>query len=221
LAEVTDVGRQLFVKPERWTEFRTIMTRTAALAEFECEMRCKDGSVIWVSKHARQVCDAMGALHYFEGALENITARRQAETAMAEARDAALESARLKTEFLANMSHEIRTPMNGIIGMTGLLLDTELTPRQRDFAETIAESSDALLKIINDILDFSKIESGMLKFEEIDFDLNGVVEGVVDLFAGRALAKGIEMSVIVADAVPEQLRGDPGRLRQVLANLVG
>jgi PAS domain S-box-containing protein len=221
LAEVSDIGGQVYVQPARWAEFQSVMERSASIAEFECEMRCRNGSVIWVSKHARPVCDPDGKVVYYEGALENVTARRQAETAMAKARDSALESARLKTEFLANMSHEIRTPMNGIIGMTGLLLDTELSSRQRDFAETIVDSSEALLKIINDILDFSKIEAGMLTFEEIDFDICDVAEGVVDLFAGRALTKGIELSLIIADGVPEVLTGDPGRLRQVLANLVG
>ncbi len=221
LAEVGDIGGQIYVQPAQWAEFRAVMERSASIAQFECEMRRRDGSVIWVSKHARPVCDADGKVVYYEGAMENITARRQAETAMAGARDSAIESARLKTEFLANMSHEIRTPMNGIIGMTGLLLDTELSARQRDFAETIVDSSEALLKIINDILDFSKIEAGMLTFEEIDFDVNNVAESVVDLFAGRALTKGIELSLVVADGVPEVLTGDPGRLRQVLSNLVG
>ena len=221
LAAVSDIGWQIYVQPARWAEFCAMMERGDPVAEFECEMYRRNGSVIWVSQHARPVCDPDGKVLYYEGALENIMARRQAETAMSEARDAAVESARLKTEFLANMSHEIRTPMNGIIGMTGLLLDTELTERQRDFADTIVDSSEALLKIINDILDFSKIEAGMLTFEEIDFDLNDVAEGVVDLFAGRALSKGIDLSLIIADDVPEVFTGDPGRLRQVLANLVG
>ena len=221
LAGVSDIGVQVYVQPARWAEFQSVMGRGASIAEFECEMRCRNGSVIWVSKHARPVLDREGKVIYYEGALENVTARRLAESAMAGARDSALESARLKTEFLANMSHEIRTPMNGIIGMTGLLLDTELSTRQRDFADTIVDSSEALLKIINDILDFSKIEAGMLTFEEIDFDLNDVAEGVVDLFAGRALSKGIELSLSIADDVPDVFTGDPGRLRQVLANLVG
>ena len=221
LSAVSDIGRQIYVQPARWAEFRMVMERSASVAEFECEMVCRNGSMIWVSKHARPVRDPDGKVIYYEGALENVTARRHAEAAMSEARDSALESARLKTEFLANMSHEIRTPMNGIIGMTGLLLDTELTVRQRDFADTIVDSSEALLKIINDILDFSKIEAGMLTFEEIDFDLNDVAEGVVDLFSGRALSEGIELSLIIADEVPDVFTGDPGRLRQVLANLVG
>ncbi|MEO6738743.1 MAG: PAS domain S-box protein, partial [Chthoniobacteraceae bacterium] len=221
IAAVTDMGRQIYLHPARWETFCTAMARDSSVADFECEMTCRNGSVIWVSKHARTVTDGAGKIVCYEGTLENITARREAEAAMSAVRDSALESARLKSEFLANMSHEIRTPMNGIIGMTGLLLDTELSSRQRDFAETIVDSSEALLKIINDILDFSKIEAGMLTFEEIDFDLNDVAEGVVDLFSGRALSKGIELSLFVADNVPVTLNGDPGRLRQVIANLVG
>lgn len=201
---------------------------------FEYRMLAADGRTVWI-RDLVAVLVENGRVTKLRGIMEDVTDHKLSEIKLAqaaqdlgrknreleEARDKALEAVKIKAEFLATMSHEIRTPMNGIIGMTGLLLDTQLTPEQREYAETVRLSSEHLLEIVNEILDFSKIEAGNLDLENVNFDLHTAVEDVLGLLGERAYAKGLELTSLVQAGVPTALRGDPGRLRQILMNLIG
>jgi PAS domain S-box-containing protein len=181
----------------------------------------KDGSRFLAEVIITAIRNANGELAGFAKVTRDITERKKIDQQNKRAKEAAESADMAKGNFLANMSHEIRTPMNGVIGLTGLMLSGDLNPRQREFAQTIRSSGETLLAIINDILDFSKIEAGKLLIEMLDFDLIETVESSLDLLAETAYDKGIELACEIAPNVHTSLRGDSGRLRQILINLIG
>lgn len=187
----------------------------------ETTYRAKNGGDIPVSLSGALMVNRDGALQGIVCVAQDITERKRSEDDLRQAKEQAESANQAKSIFLATMSHEIRTPMNGVIGMAGLLLDTELNDEQQEYAETVRQSGEALLVIINDILDFSKIEADKLDLELIDFDLRTTVEDVLDLLSEQAHRKRLELICQVNADVPAWVCGDPGRIRQVLTNLVG
>ncbi|MCS6813124.1 MAG: PAS domain S-box protein, partial [Cyanobacteria bacterium] len=186
----------------------------------EHENMRRNGERVWLEWTNKAFLDEQGNLVSMLSVGLDATERRRAQQALEQAKREAEAANRAKSEFLAMMSHEIRTPMNAVIGMAGLLLDTELTLEQRDFAETIRNSGDALLTIINDILDFSKIESGKLDLEEHPFNLRDCLESVIDLLAPKVAEKNLDLVYYIDPDVPTVVQGDVTRLRQVLMNLL-
>ena len=193
---------------------------TAPTANHEFRYCTSDGSVRWFGMVAFVAQDEVEGLPVITGTLIDITERRETEAALKAAREEAERANRARAEFLATVSHEIRTPINGVIGLTGLLLDTNLTPEQWRYANTLRVSAEHLLQVINDILDYSKIDAGKLEFEHMRVGLRELVDSVLAITAPRAGAKGVEIEAVLPRDLPGNLVGDPGRLRQILLNLV-
>jgi PAS domain S-box-containing protein len=224
---------ELFVNPEEQAAIGEQLQVEGRFEGRELLVRRKDGTVL-DGIFSGEIIGSQGR-QYFLTVMVDITARKKAEQALREAYSRleqetiranemtvrAQAASAAKGQFLANMSHEIRTPMNGVIGMTGLLLDTELGDEQRKYAETLRASGESLLRLINDILDFSKIEAGKLALELLDFDLQTLLDDFATALALQANNKGLELLCAADPDVPVLLRGDPGRLRQILTNLAG
>jgi PAS domain S-box-containing protein len=207
---------------------RKVLSQSEPKEPYERVFKRKDGTVVPVLVEDRLQRDSSGIVLGIRSTMQDITERKQSEEELrlyAErlkvAKDEAEAAGRAKASFLAAMSHEIRTPMNGVIGMTGLLLETGMTEEQREYAETIRNSGESLLGILNEILDFSKAESGRIELEREPFSVQSCIEEVLDLFAGKAAEKNLELIGSVDPTVPTVLTGDSSRVRQVLANLIG
>ena len=242
LAEMRSGVADPFADAEQRRTLLERVHREGEVTNQEISLRRRDGGLLVVLNHSRAAKDESGKVLYIEGTVTDVTAMKVTEERLREytreleetrgrleeqakqlerTRDEALEASRLKSEFLANVSHEIRTPMNAVIGMTQLLLDSRLSEEQRENAETVRGQADFLLGLINDILDFSKIEAGRLSFEHIQFSLRNSVNTVMEMFADRAEAKGLDFAFLSDGPIPDALKGDPIRFQQVLTNLVG
>ncbi|MFN2392314.1 MAG: PAS domain S-box protein [Pyrinomonadaceae bacterium] len=222
--EVIGQRYSILTPPDRQDEIPSILEKIKNgdhVQHLETVRLKKDSQLVNVSVSVSPLISTKSKIIGCVTIARDITQRKQMEAELRSAHDEALESVRLKSEFLANMSHEIRTPMNGVIGMTEILLETSLSPEQKDYVETIRSSGENLVSIINNILDFSKIEAGKVELEEIDLNLRNVIEETVEPIVSQAQKKGVEIAHFIYRDVPTDLIGDPQKLRQVLTNLLG
>ncbi len=233
-----EAGTQLYQRAEDREKFIRVCDRLGRFTDMETQWLRRDGEAIWVSLSGRKVADDDGALLYCEGIAEDITEKKRFEAELsryrahleelveqrtrelAAAKEEAERANAAKSAFLANMSHEIRTPMNAIIGLSSLSMGLDLPPKAGAHMKTLRKSARHLLDLIDNILDFSKIEAGQLTLEECDFSLRDLLDELVEMFAGPITDKGIAMDRHIDPDIPDRLRGDPLRLRQILINLV-
>ena len=209
---------------DRWPDqkkFQKMLHGECEHLRMEKRYVLRDGRLVWANVELSMLKNAAGEAHFVLGTAVDVTEQKRAQQALQEAKRAAEAANEAKSSFLATMSHEIRTPMNGILGMTELVLDTELTGEQREHLGLVRISAESLLSIINDILDFSKIEANKMEIEAIPFDLRESLGETMKSLSIRADQKGLELVYEVQPDVPEAVIGDPGRVRQVLINLVG
>lgn len=219
IAGIGNIQSQLYVDPSRRAEFARILAASDVVTDFESQVYRRDGSIIWISENARVVRTPLGAIERYEGTVVDITERKQLDEWRRQ-KEQADASNQAKSTFLARMSHEIRTPLNGVIGMLELLKVTPLDGKQQHHVQIARTSAGVLLSLINHLLDFSKIEAGRLELECVEFDLETLVEDVVEMFGYQAQVKRLELSAHVLPDVPRIVRGDPERIRQMLINLV-
>jgi two-component system sensor histidine kinase/response regulator len=216
-----EIPTTLYASRADYEAFRSCLLAQGAVQDYTGRLRKKDGSEIIVEMNVRVVKEPGGAVRYFEGFVNDVTQRKRVEVALQQAKAGAEAANQAKSQFLANMSHDIRTPMNGIIGMTGLVLDSNLTAEQREYLTVVKASADSLLRLLDDILDFAKIEARKLDLEPLEFRLHENLGDTLKALAVRAHTKGLELAWRIAPGVPDRLVGDPARLRQILVNLLG
>ncbi|AFY72455.1 PAS domain S-box [Synechococcus sp. PCC 7502] len=219
---IDDVGKELYVDPHRRQDFIDLMEACGTISGFESQVYRKDGSIIWISENARTVRDSQGRLLYYEGLVENITARKLAEAELQRAKEVSDQANRAKSEFLSNMSHELRTPLNAILGFTQVLVrDASLSPDHQESLQIINRSGEHLLCLINDVLEMSKIEAGRATLNCGSFDLHYLLMNIEEMLKYKAKSKQLRLTCEIAPNVPRYISGDEGKLRQVLINLMG